>query len=120
MIRGTVSRRRAYAQLTVRGLGGQGDVEFAVDTGFTGMTTLPPTACTSLTLTFLRRQPSFVANRGRIVVDVYELTLLWDDTDRVIEVLALEGTPLLGMALLEGHEVRIQAADGGQVTIEPL
>jgi clan AA aspartic protease len=120
MITGNVARRRAYVQLTVHGLGGQGEVEFAVDTGFTGMTTLPPAACITLALTFLRRQPSFIANRGRITVDVYEMTLDWEDAERSVEVLALEGTPLIGMTLLDGYELRVQAVEDGLVTIERL
>ena len=31
-----------------------------------------------------------------------------------------KGAPLLGMSLLEGYDVRIQAVDGGVITIEPL
>jgi clan AA aspartic protease len=120
MITGTVARRRAYVSLKVRGLGGEGDVEFVVDTGFTGVTTLPPAACAALVFPFLRRQPSFLAGRRQVVVDVYEMTLLWDGEERQVEVLAVEGPPLLGMTLMEGHDVRLQAVEGGVVTIERL
>lgn len=57
MITGTVARRRAYVSLKVRGLGGEGDVEFVVDTGFTGVTTLPPAACAALVLPFFAASP---------------------------------------------------------------
>jgi len=33
---------------------------------------------------------------------------------------AVEITPLIGMGLLEGSELRIQVVDGGQVTITRL
>jgi clan AA aspartic protease len=120
MITGSVSRRRAYVPLTVRGTGADGEVEFVLDTGFTGVTTLPPAACTALALPFLRRQPSFAANRQRVVLDVYEMTLIWDGAERQVEVLAMEGPPLIGMTLLDGYNLRVQAVDGGLVTIERI
>jgi hypothetical protein len=38
----------------------------------------------------------------------------------MVEIGAAETDPLVGMGLLYGHEVRIQAVDGGTVTIEAL
>jgi predicted aspartyl protease len=54
------------------------------------------------------------------MLDVYEASLLWDGVERAVEVLAMEGAPLIGMALLNGFDVRLQVAEGGLVTIEPL
>ena len=121
MIVGTIARRRAYVSLTVRGPGGaEGAVEFTLDTGFTASMTLPAAACAALTLPFLRIQPANLADRSRLMLDVYEATLLWNGTERPVEVLALDGAPLIGMSLLEDSDVRLQVTDGGLVTIEPL
>jgi hypothetical protein len=38
----------------------------------------------------------------------------------VVEIDAADTDPLVGMGLLYGYEVRIQAIDGGVVTIEAL
>jgi clan AA aspartic protease len=121
MITGTISHRRAYINLTVRGPGGQeGDVEFLLDTGFNGVITLPRAACTLLALPYSRPQPIGVADGSRVLLDVYDATLLWDGRPRAVEVLAKDGTALIGMALLDGSDVRLQVTDGGLITIEPL
>lgn len=48
------------------------------------------------------------------------MTLFWDGQERQVEVLAVEGPPLLGMTLIDGHDLRLQAVEGGLVTIERL
>jgi clan AA aspartic protease len=119
MISGTVSRHRAYVPLTLRGPSGQqGDADFVLDTGFTGFLTLPPSACAALALPFDHLQPSFLADGTQVMLDVHIATVLWDGMEQEVKVLAMEGAPLLGMSLLEGHDIQIQAVEGGLVTIE--
>jgi clan AA aspartic protease len=121
MITGTISARRAYIGLIVRGSSGQeGEVEFVLDTGFTASITLPPAACTLLGLRLLGHHPARLADRSRVFLDVYQATVLWDGSERVIRVLAMDGAPLVGMTLLDGHEVRLQVVEGGTVTIDSL
>jgi clan AA aspartic protease len=121
MITGTISARRAYVPLRVLGPTGQeGEVEFMLDTGFTATATLPPTACVRLGLVTLRIQPVRLADGTRVLLDVYEATVMWDGVPRAIELLAKEGAPLIGMTLLDGSDVRLQVTEGGPVTIEPL
>jgi clan AA aspartic protease len=119
MITGTISRRRALVNLAVRSPGGQErQVEFILDTGFTGMLTLPPTTCAALGLAVDRLQPVFVADGTRIMVDVYLATLLWEGGERTVEVLGTAGPPLLGMTLLDGCDVHLRVVDGGLVVIQ--
>jgi clan AA aspartic protease len=121
MITGTISQRRAHLDLRVAGPAGQeGEVEFVLDTGFTGAMTLPSAACAALGLSFARVQPVRFADGTRTVLQVYDITLHWGDTPRDVEVLAKAGSPLIGMTLLEGSDVRLQVIDGGLLTIEPL
>jgi clan AA aspartic protease len=121
MISGTIAHRRAYVVLPVRDASAEEvEIEFVLDTGFTGSLTIPPEACSALALPFLRLQPAHLADRSRIMLDVYEADLLWDGVERTVEVLAMDGAPLIGMALLTGFDVRLQVAEGGLVTIEPL
>jgi clan AA aspartic protease len=91
-----------------------------LDTGFAGFLTLPADAIAQLGLSYVGVQPSTLADNSRTFLAIYRLTVLWDDEDREIDVLELEGAPLLGMSLLEGCDVRIQAVDGGLITIERL
>jgi clan AA aspartic protease len=121
MISGTISRRRAYIHLTVRGPSGQeAEVEFLLDTGFNGVIALPPAACTLIALPYIRPQPARLADGNQVILDVYEATLIWDGVPRDVEVLAKDGAPLIGMALLDGSDVRLQVTEGGLVTIQPL
>lgn len=118
MITGTVSRRRAYVPLTLRGPSGQqGEAEFVLDTGFTGFLTLPPAACASLALPFDHLQPSVLADGTQVMLRVHIATVFWDGVEKEVNVLAMEGAPLLGMSLLEGYDIQIQAVEGGLVTI---
>ena len=57
MTTGEITNLRAHITLFVRGAGGQGNIEFTVDTGFTGAITLPPAACAALQLPLLRKLP---------------------------------------------------------------
>jgi hypothetical protein len=55
----------------------------------------------------------------RIVTADYEaVTVLWDGQERHVEVDAVNATPLVGMSLLDGHDLHIQVADGGHVVIQ--
>jgi hypothetical protein len=53
-------------------------------------------------------------------MDVFEATVLWDDQDRGVVVLAAEGAALVGMALLSGYRVTLEVQDRGAVRIELL
>jgi len=121
MITGTVSRRHALVSLVVRGPQGHSAlVEFVIDTGFTGVLTLPADACAALHLPFARYQPSGLADGSQVMLDVYEATLLWDGEERPVEVLAMDSAPLIGMTALDGSDVRLQVTEDGLVTIKPL
>ncbi len=56
----------------------------------------------------------------RAFVQVYSVTIIWDGEYRVIPVNEAEIAPLVGMGLLYGYELRIQAVEGGIVTIEAV
>jgi len=46
--------------------------------------------------------------------------VIWDGTRRIVEIDAVDTDPLIGMGLLYGYDIRIQAIEGGSVTIEAL
>ena len=121
MITGTVLNRCVFVELSLIGPNEQtADVEFVLDSGFTGVTTLAPEVCAALALPFLRLQPAGLADGSPLLLEVYKVTLFWDGEKRDVEVLALEGAPLIGMTLLEDSDVRFQGRDGGFVSVEAL
>jgi clan AA aspartic protease len=120
LITGRVSGRHALIPLRVDGPNSRGEAEFVLDTGFAGFLTLPADAIAKLGLPYVGVQPSSLADSSKTLLTIYRLTVHWDGEDREVDVLELPGAPLLGMSLLDGFDVRIQAIDGGLVTIERL
>ncbi len=101
---------------------GQPDVviEYVIDTGFIGFLTLPIADVQILNLPFLREMPAKLADGSAIDIDVHAAVILWDGVERSVEVLAMGDRPLLGAQLLDGHELNVQFADGGTVSITDL
>ena len=111
----------ALLRLTVRDGGGQPQVvEAVIDTGFNGFLTLPPALIAVLGLTWLCRQQGQLADGSIQTFDVYVATVDWDGQPRGVEVEAADAQPLIGMALMQGSDLRIQVAPGGPVTIAGL
>ena len=89
-----------------------------IDTGYSGNLTLPPTIVRELGLFFAGRVQAFLADATRVFFDVYEATVLWDGQPRQITVHESNATPLVGMALLRGHNLNIDVESGGRVVIQ--
>jgi len=121
VITGIVAGRHALVRLVLRDPSGQeAAIEFVLDTGFVGFLTLPPAVVVALSLPFVAPQIALLADRSRTRLDLHSAIVLWDGAERDVEVLAMEGQPLLGTSLLDDHDVAIQFTDGGLVTIERL
>lgn len=54
------------------------------------------------------------------VFDVYSGLVIWDGEFRRIDINASEASPLVGMSLLYGYRMQIDAIEGGTVTIQSL
>ena len=121
MILGFVHNREAIIQLAVIGdqQKKQG-IRAIIDTGFTGSLTLPPIVIADLELVWFTQQEGFLGDGSRRTFDVYRGAVIWDGQLRVIEINASDTAPLVGMALLEGFELRVQAYEGGSVVILPI
>lgn len=94
------------------------DVSAVVDTGFSGFLTLPPALVDELDLPFAYFGRAILADDTESDFDVHHVTVSWDDQRRRIEVAATGSTPLVGMALLDGHDLSIRVGQGGRVLIE--
>jgi clan AA aspartic protease len=111
----------ATIRLTVRGPTGQEQaIEAVIDTGFDGALSLPLADITALGLPWRRRGRALLADGTESVFDIYEATVIWDGRPRRVAVDAADVDPLVGMRLLHGYELTIQAVVGGQVRITAL
>jgi clan AA aspartic protease len=95
-------------------------VEAIIDTGFDGWLSLPSSIIFPLDLVWRRRGRALLADGSEIIFDIYEAIVIWDGEARRIPVDQAETTPLVGMSLLEGYELTVQAQPGGNVTIASL
>jgi clan AA aspartic protease len=120
MIAGTVNADyEAVIRLRVQGPSGLAhEVDAIIDTGFNGFLTLPPALVTALGLARLSRGRALLANGSEELFDIYGVTVLWDGQQRYVEADTVDTSPLVGMSLLDGYDLHIQVADGGQVTIQ--
>jgi clan AA aspartic protease len=122
MITGTVNaNRQPLVRLVVRGPSGQEqDIEGLVDTGYNGFITVSPGLAGALGLVRLGRGRATLADGRQELLDIYEGTVLWEGSPRTVEVDAADTVTLLGMALLDGHDLHIRAVIGGSVTISAI
>jgi clan AA aspartic protease len=122
MILGTVNARIEMSiQLPVRDVAGrEHDIEFVIDTGYTGPLTLPTATIATLGLPWHSKVTVVLGNGASIVVDVHEVTVVWDGTPRDTFVRAIDTGPLVGMVLLQGHDLRARLELGGSVEIEAI
>ncbi len=121
MIVGVFNDREARVPLVIGGPDGQEQgVAAIVDTGFSGYLTLPFSVVEALSLDLLGQGEALVGDGTFQVFDLYEARLIWNEEPMIIEVATAETEPLLGMSLIHGHDLRIQAIENGAVTIEPM
>jgi clan AA aspartic protease len=122
MMQGRVDQNcEATIRLVVGNLNSQRQViDAVIDTGFTGFLTLPLTIITSLDLRLYGREEGTLGDGSICIFDVYSGLIIWDGEFRRIDVNASETSPLLGMSLLYGYQMRLDAIEGGMVMIQSL
>ena len=117
MIQGYVNDvYEAVVPFTLQGPSGQTrDIEAVIDTGYTGFLTLTRALVTELRLSYRNRDLAILAD-GREVV--YGVTILWDGHVRHVDAYMSDAVPLVGMRLLDGHNLNIEVVNGGRVVIQ--
>ena len=119
MMTGTVSQLHALVPITFRLLGRPDlTIEFVVDTGYTGSLTLPLEAIQALGLPFEFDLPANLADDSEVLVPVYSATILWNEIEQPVRVLAMGKRPLLGTVLLDGFDLYVQFREQGIVNID--
>ena len=94
------------------------EVEAVVDTGFNGYLALPPMLIEDLELPVVGDGEAVLADGSEAAFDVYGITVLWDGQPMYVETGAVGVDPLIGMALLDGHNLNIDVENGGRVLIQ--
>lgn len=121
MITGIVEKNHAILPVTfaTKTLGAI-VAKFIVDTGYTGLLTLPLKDITALGLELTEDMEITLADESRATVNVYSGVIMWHGMAREIFVLELDSRPLLGAGLLRGSRLNIDFEEGGAVAVTPL
>ena len=124
MIRGKVIQREdlqldPWVEIFIEdGKGELRSCRVIVDTGFTGWLTLTPDLIQSLGLPKLRNQGAALASGSVEELPYYGGRVLWRGRLIPVGIYQTNHKPLLGMKLLEGSRLTVDAWDGGEVTIQ--
>ena len=122
MIRGRVSgNQQALIAIDIMdGAGQPRSLEVVLDTGFTGYLTLPSESIRQLGLSSVGQRTFELANGELFDFQVYIGSVSWHGRPSDVLVLQSDSVPLLGMTLLWGSRVCMDALNDGEVTIEEL
>ena len=107
--------------LAVQGPSGRtSEIEAVVDTGFSGFLTVTPALATELELDLRGTSLATLADGSEVALPQYGVAVLWDGQPRYIEAAVADATPLVGMRLLDRHNLNIDVENGGRVLIEAI
>lgn len=122
MMQGVVNlRREATLTVVVGNLNQQLQaIETVIDTGFTGFVSLPSALIATLNLPWSASDIVTLGDGSETLFDLYTAVVIWDGQYRDIYIAESETEPLLGMAMLYGYRLQVDAVEGGIVKIEAL
>src|SRR5215216_1170829 len=113
--------REAVIELSIRGRGGREQIiQAVIDTGFTRPLTLPNELIRTLRATHIGRSGAVLADGRTALLEIFEVEVYWDGAWRTVRANAIDTDALVGMGLLAGYRVYLDAVSGGRVTIEAL
>jgi clan AA aspartic protease len=119
MIGGVVNSLEARIRLTLKGRRGRSkQIEALIDMGYTGWLTLPPEWAAELDLRCVSIGTGTLADGSSCMFRVSRGSVVWDRRPRELDIDEVEGTPLVGMALMEGYELKAQIWEDGKVTLK--
>ena len=114
-------RREATLSLVVGNSEGQRQlIDTVIDTGFSGFLSLPSAIIANLNLPWSASDIVTLGDGSETLFDLYIATMIWDGQYREIYIAESETEPLLGMALLYGYRLQVDAIEGGSVKVESL
>jgi clan AA aspartic protease len=122
MILGWVdANHELMVRVTIQDTSGQDhQLEALIDTGFTGALTLPPATIVTLGLTRHSTGSAVTATGAVVHYDLYPVTIIWDGIARYIFAQEINSSPLLGLRMLIGYDLRARVEPGGRVELEAI
>ncbi len=106
--------------LSLPSASGEEFIEFIINTGFAGDLALPLSILVRLEADAVGIDSFALADGSQLDCYVYAMRLDWNGQPRQVEVLALDGEPLLGTRLLRQMLLQAEMVDGGEVEIGPI
>ena len=104
----------------VQGENGLADAYYAdIDTGFTGALNLPISIVMSLDLDYSGNSDVVMANGQVYNLKYCYAEVYWIDRWQHVKVLVTGDRPLIGMKLLRGYSLCLDAVDQGEISIRP-
>jgi clan AA aspartic protease len=121
MIYGRLVDRKAIVPVIFR-LPQQPDfsLDFVIDTGFNDYLTLPPQAVNAMNLPLYSSIPARFADGSEALLAIHLATIIWDNVEKVVPILASGYKPLLGTAMMEGYHLEIDFEDNSLVSLEKI
>lgn len=95
-------------------------VDAVIDTGFTSFLSLPLSIITELDLTWHYRDVGTLGDGSEVVFELYKAAVIWDGQNMMVDIVASDAEPLVGMGLIYGFKLQVEAVEGGRVTIEAM
>jgi clan AA aspartic protease len=120
MISGIVNEKReAIITLAIYGNKEQKliSLKATIDTGFTGDLILPKKTILQLGLSVLGRQDTTLGDGTITQVSMYHGVIIWDGSKKSIDVCSAKNGILVGMGLLDGYRLELEAIPNGIVNI---
>lgn len=95
-------------------------LDFVIDTGFNDHLTLPPQAVSAMNLPLYSSTLAKLADGSDALLSIHLATIVWDNLEKVVPILASGYKPLLGTALMEGYHLDIDFEENGLVLLERI
>jgi predicted aspartyl protease len=115
------SRREIVFPLTLAGPDGTSvDVNSVLDTGFDDFLTLTRELIAALGLEYVGSMPIMLADGQIVTTELYRVKVRWHDGFRTVSAQATDAGLFIGMAMIYGSLVTIEAVDGGAAIIEDM
>ncbi|MGH1394488.1 MAG: clan AA aspartic protease [Trichormus sp.] len=95
-------------------------LDFVIDTGFNDHLTLPPQAVSAMNLPLYSSTSARLADGREALLSIHLATIIWDDQEKLVPVLAAGYKPLLGTSLMIGYRLEINFHNNGLVSLEKL
>jgi clan AA aspartic protease len=95
-------------------------VDALIDTGFTSFLSVPISTIESLGLPWHFNDIGTLGDGSEVIFEIYTGHIIWDGQIQVVDVVASEAMPLVGMGLLYGFKFQVEVVEGGIITIEAI